>query len=254
VIQRVACIGDVHGCIEEYLELLSKLEWLSLDEIWSLADLVDRGPDSGAVVKTTRSRIKSIGGNHDYTMVGHYERWLKTGEVPKNADKARTLSQLSKEDYEYLRDLPRLHVIDDLDLVLVHGGLWPSTELWRQPYNVIRAQMIHPGQGDNSRWWGNKAHFHKSGKTEAENVAEGWARWYHIYNLPHRVAFGHSVFAMPKEHQNEGAGLTVGVDTGCCFGGSLTAAIFDNSPRPTYLSVRAKKEWSVREPGWNWET
>jgi diadenosine tetraphosphatase ApaH/serine/threonine PP2A family protein phosphatase len=198
--------------------------------------------------------VKSIAGNHDKTIVGQYERFLKTGEIPKNPDKARTVSQLTQEDYEYLRDLPLLHVIDDLNLVLVHGGLWPSVDLYRQSYNVQRAQMIHPLNGDQTRWWGSKAHYHKSGKTEAESVAEGWARWYHIYNLEHRVVFGHSVFAMPKEHQNPGAGLTVGVDTGCCFGGSLTAAIFDGNPRPTYLSVRAKNAYMTREPGWVWET
>lgn len=251
----MAVIGDVHGCLDEYVELLDRLQWLSLDQIWALGDLVDRGPDSGGVVQATRERIHAIGGNHDYTMVGHYERFLRTGEVPKNPDKARTLSQLTQADYEYLRDLPRLHVIDDLDLVLVHAGLWPSTELYRQPYNVIRAQMIQPGNGDNTRWWGSKAHCHKSGKSETESTAEGWERWYKLYNMPHRVAFGHSVFAMPKEHQNPGAGMTVGMDTGCCFGGSLTAAIFDNSGRPPYyVSVRAKKEHTIKESGWVWET
>lgn len=253
---RIATIGDVHGCITEFRELLSKLSWLSLDAIWCLADLVDRGPDSGAVVETVRTTpgVESILGNHDETIVKNYYRRLKSGQCTENPDKIRTLSQLATADIEYLEKLSPIKVFDDLELVLTHGGVWPSTPWHLQPKNIIRAQMINPSDFGQTRWWGNMAQSHKSGKSEADSRTEGYSRWYELYDHPYRVAFGHSVFAMPKTNRNPGAGLTVGLDTGCCFGGALTAGIWEKGKDPWYVSVRAKESYAEKHPLWVWES
>ncbi len=122
---RKAFIGDIHGCIEE-LELLYKmLGYESIDEIHHSGDLVDRGPDSGAVVSFCREhKMPGVMGNHEDSIMTWRER-VKSGSVPKNKDKARTLSQLIDErDWQYLADLPPLIVHDDLKYVSVHAGLW----------------------------------------------------------------------------------------------------------------------------------
>ena len=59
--QRIAIFGDCHGCPEELKQLVGALSWLSLDAIFSTGDLVDRGPDSGAVVDFCRlNGIKKV--------------------------------------------------------------------------------------------------------------------------------------------------------------------------------------------------
>lgn len=241
----IAAIGDPHGCIEELEELYSHLQWCSIDEIWSLGDNVDRGPDSGAVVQFLReNNIKSIRGNHDDVICSLYPRYKKNPDMKlRNEDKKRTLSQLTDADFEYLDTCPKIHVFDDIKLILVHGGLWPKIPLYAQPVNVIRAQMIHPDvirNGEN-RWWGKDATLSSKGTTEEENYKEGFRRWYELYDYEYDCAYGHSVFTQPKIHQNPGMGKTVGLDTGSCFGGSVTAGIFGRSDRPFFISVKSKK-------------
>lgn len=244
--RKIAVIGDIHGCIDELVQLYRKLEWLSLDEIWGAGDLVDRGPDSGAVVRFFRERkIPTVKGNHEDSIVNAFGAAQRTGTPPGNPDKARTVSQLKQEDVDWIKALPLLHVFDDTKLIVVHGGMWPRLPIHAQPINVMRAQLIKPWEHGESRWWGSDAVNQKGkakGKTEADSIAEGWERWYKLYDHEHDCVFGHSVFAQPLLHKNPGAGRCVGVDTGSCFGGSVTAAVFDGSREPPFfVSVKAAK-------------
>src|ERR1019366_1482961 len=91
-----------------------------------------------------------------------------------------------------------------------------------------------------SRWWGEMAVKHKSGKSEEQNYAEGYRRWYSVYDLPYDCVYGHSVFVQPHVHQNPGAGRTIGIDTGNVFGGTLTAAIMSEKPLH-FISVPPNK-------------
>jgi predicted phosphodiesterase len=255
--RRIAAIGDLHGCIKELTELYNRLQWLSLDEIWCLGDLVDRGPDSGGVIAFLReNKIPSVKGNHDDSICNHYKRFKKKGEYPKNKDKKNTIKQLTDADYEYLVNLPAFHVFNDIGLILVHGGIWPKIPLYAQPKNVIRAQLIKPPEYGaykyfttsmietesfgSCRWWGKDATLHRCKKTEEESYKEGWRRWYHVYDHVYDCCFGHSVFNQPMIHQNEGCGRTVGIDQGSVFGGSITAGIFDGN-EPHFMSVRVRK-------------
>lgn len=240
--RKVAVIGDIHGCIDEAIALYKKLEWMTLDEIWGAGDLVDRGPDSGAVVQFFReNNIPSVRGNHEDSIIKAWEHTHRAGKPVSNPDKARTVSQLKPEDYEWLKTLPKLHVFDDTKLIIVHGGLWPGLSLYQQPWNVIRAQMIHPKNVGVNRWWGPDAIKQgKEAKSEVDNRAEGYERWYRLYDHEYDCVFGHSVFNQPLIHQNEGSGKCVGVDTGSCFGGMVTAGIFDGGD-PVFLSVKSKR-------------
>lgn len=242
--KRVATMGDPHGCIEEFKQLYNALSWHSLDEIRVLGDFVDRGPDSGAVVQFCRENgIEGILGNHEDAIINLWDRVRIKGLPIKNQDKLRTVMQLSAEDIEWLKNLPKLHIYSDLNLVAVHGGLFPKLELWQQPHNIIRAQMLKPQTDVKSIWWGPDC-LVKFKKSEEDFRNEGWERWYRIYDGPWNVVYGHSVFAQPFIHQNDGAGKTIGIDTGSCFGGSLTAMIWDEKQEPVFLSVKAKRHYA----------
>src|SRR5262245_51053612 len=65
--RRHIVVGDVHGCIEEFDELLRGLEYRpGLDDLGLLGDLMDKGPDPVGVVRRAREiGARSVLGNHD---------------------------------------------------------------------------------------------------------------------------------------------------------------------------------------------
>lgn len=230
--RRIAVLGDVHGCLDEFQRLLDNLAHESLDEIWHVGDLLDRGPDSGAVVQLcVERRIRGVMGNHESTVLKRRARILAGIKHKSVTEKDRTIASIRAEDWSYLENLPRFQVFDDLNTVVVHGGLLPRVPLHEQPFSVCFMQMIKPWAKDGvTRWWGDdKIH----GCSEQENRAKGWVRWYEINDYPGLVVYGHSVFQKPHLFNN-----TAGIDTGCVFGGELTALII---PDMKFVSVPAKR-------------
>jgi serine/threonine protein phosphatase 1 len=241
--QRIAAIGDIHGCIEEFESLLKRLEWVSLDQIIHLGDLVDRGPDSGAVVALCRERnIPGVMGNHEESILRLWKRYQRDPNSIASKDKLKTISQLKAEDIEYLQSMPLLQYNPEMNVCLVHGGVWPEVDINAQPGNVIRCQMIRDTKPGDTRWWGRDAASHKSGRTEEQNRQDGYFRWYEKYKFPFDTYYGHSVFTQPFIYQNEGAGRTIGIDTGSCFGGALTAAIIGDE-HPWFITIKSRKVW-----------
>ena len=67
---RTIVIGDVHGCADEFEELLQALELKSDDRILQVGDLINRGPDSSRVLELARDyRIEAILGNHEWRLL-----------------------------------------------------------------------------------------------------------------------------------------------------------------------------------------
>lgn len=242
--RRIAAIGDIHGCLDELQQLLKALSWLSLDAIYHLGDLVDRGPDSGGVVSLCREMyMPGVLGNHEESILKHWDRVQvdpEKGLAGMNDDKRRTISQLKPDDVAYLKALPTVEVLEDLNTILVHGGLWPGVDVYHQPKNVVRCQMVRWNKTGDTRWWGADADKHKSGQNEQQNRDAGYSRWYEVYDHAYDVVYGHSVFSQPYFHKNEHSGLTIGVDTGSCFGGALTAAIIGD-PEPWFVTIKTRK-------------
>lgn len=244
--KRRAFVGDGHGCIDEWLEMMRLLKAEGVDEAWSTGDLVDKGPDSAAVVDyCMRNNVRAIMGNHEEGLLVRYDTWKKTGRLPKNPDRARTVTSMTPEMIAWLRTLQPLAVFDDLKLVAVHGGLIPRLPLHeqvRRSGTICRLQMCHPGMPGKSKWF----EVSQDGEPEEELRKKGWARWYELHDWEYDVVFGHSVFPEPMVHQNEGAGRTIGIDTGCVYGGKLTAVIM---PDLKFVSVPARKKYAERKRG-----
>lgn len=224
ITKRIAIMGDVHGCLKELQDLYSKLCHESIDEIRHSGDLVDRGPDSAGVVAFCRENgIQGVRGNHEESILQHIDRVMAGGHLPKNPEKARTLSQLKNPlDIQYLKDLKPMHIDDALGLVSVHGGVWPGLPWERQPSNICRAQLIHPDKPGETLWFLED----RKGIPEAVHLSNGWVRWYKVYDHDYHVTYGHSAWQKgPKLDRNPGAGYTIGLDTGCNWTGELTAVI-----------------------------
>jgi protein phosphatase len=230
-------IGDVHGCYDELTELLGRLGYdvaTSGDGTRSarhpegrkavfVGDLVDRGPDIPGVLRLAMSMTAAgsalcVPGNHDMKLV----RKLRGRDVRITHGLAESLEQLEREPAEFrqgvvtfLDKLVSHYVLDDGRLVVAHAGL--------------KEEM----QGRGS---GKVRDFALFGETTGETDEFGLPvryDWASEYRGRAMVVYGHTPVAEP-----EWVNRTINVDTGCVFGGRLTALRY---PERELVSVRAAR-------------
>jgi protein phosphatase len=226
-------IGDIHGCHAELVALLTALGYTVAADGMTvtpppgrravfLGDYVDRGPDSPAVLRLVMAMAAAgtaicLPGNHDVKLV----RKLKGRDVQITHGLAETLQQIehtSEEFREQVRDfldgLVSHVVLDDGRLVAAHAGM-------KQSY-----------QGRSSARVRDFALF---GETTGETDELGlpvrldWAR---DYRGDAGVVYGHTPVTEPQW-----VNRTINIDTGCVFGGRLTALRW---PERELLSVPAQ--------------
>ena len=237
-------IGDVHGCFDELVELLEELQYTIHREDGSahgdwlvdpptlpggasrkavfIGDLVDRGPNSPAVLRLVMRMVEEgkahcVPGNHDVKLL----RKLNGKNVQVTHGLAETLEQLGGETPEFVEQVRQFidglvshYVLDDGKLVVAHAGL--------------KEQM----QGRGS---GKVREFCLYGETTGETdefglpVRYNWAAEYRGRSM---VVYGHT--PVPEADWLNG---TICIDTGCVFGGKLTALRY---PERDIVSVNAR--------------
>src|SRR5579872_6926010 len=231
-------IGDIHGCYDELIELLTALGYtiqpdanfaagpLSITppagrKVVFLGDLVDRGPNSPGVLRLVMKMVAAgqaycVPGNHDIKLL----RKLRGRDVQLTHGIAETLSQLEKEPPEFrsqvstfLDGLVSHYVFDGGRLVVAHAGM--------------KEEM----QGRGS---GKVRDFALFGETTGEvdefglQVRYNWAA---DYRGSPTVVYGHTPIPEP-----EWLNRTINIDTGCVFGGKLTTLRY---PEKEIVSVPA---------------
>ena len=233
-------IGDVHGCMEELGELLDLLGYRRTaagTRLHSqgrraifLGDLVDRGPDSVGVLKTAITMCAAgsalcVPGNHDVKLL----KKLLGGDVRIAHGLALTLAQIDAlsdtersvfidETVFFLEGLISHYVLDDGKLVVAHAGL--KREYQGRSSKRVRDFALY---GDTT------------GETDEFGlpVRRDWALDYRGDAL---VVYGHTPRAEP-EWIND----TVNIDTGCVFGGKLSALRY---PEREIVAVPARKTYA----------
>ncbi len=121
-------IGDVQGCFKELLQLLDKINFDETnDRLWFVGDIVNRGPASlevlNFIMKLGDSAITVLG-NHDLHLVAVAEGVMS----PKNSDTLTAiLSSANKQELiAWLRQQALMHHDKDLNFSMVHAGLLPQ--------------------------------------------------------------------------------------------------------------------------------
>lgn len=234
-------IGDVHGCLEELVELLIKLGYqvnptrpTASNFGWEiippqgrraifLGDLVDRGPDSPGVLRLVMSMVNAgaalcVPGNHDMKL----HKYLDGKQVQLKHGLEMTVQQLEHETKEFkssvskfLHSLISHYVLDNGKLVVAHAGL--HEDMQGRGSAAVRSFCLY-------------------GETTGEiddfglPVRYNWAK---EYRGKAKVIYGHTPVPEP-----EWLNKTLDIDTGCVFGGSLTALRY---PEEELVSVKAKK-------------
>lgn len=245
-------IGDVHGCIDELGLLLAELGYGVLREETDagpryqitppqgrralfLGDLVDRGPASHEVLRLVMDMVEqgvaiAIPGNHEVKLLRH----LQGRKVTLSHGLDRTVEQLAPEPEafrarvaDFIDGLVSHYVLDGGQLVVAHAGM--KEELAGRASGKVRQFALY---GDTT------------GETDAFGlpVRYPWAR---EYRGRAAVVYGHT----PTPHA-EWINHTLCIDTGCVFGGELTALRW---PERELVSVPAAQVYAepVRplEPG-----
>lgn len=243
---RTIFIGDVHGCLDELQELLHLIAFDPiLDRCIIVGDLVDRGPHSANTVKWCRgNNIESVLGNHDEKYVRfhiHQKKFQETGKpVPMSLSPAKLSiynDLVESGMISWLSDLPTYIEIPEMNLVVVHAGVLPH-DTSRARLHTRRAHMyarfIDPSTN-------------KMLALDVEHQQPpGSVHWTELYKGPENVIYGHHAHSFTEPHVtvHESNVRTIGIDTGCCFGGSLTALVLEgNSPNfeTKFVQVPAKK-------------
>ena len=230
-------IGDVHGCFDELCELLAKLDYeISVQpdgnfEVQNPAnrkavfvgDLVDRGPNSPDVLRLVMSMVKDgkalcVPGNHDAKLY----KYLSGRNVTVSHGLAETIEQLNREPEEFkksvagfLDSLVSHYVFDDGKLIVAHAGLKENLQ----------------GRGS-----GKVRDFALYGETTGETDEFGLPvryNWAADYRGKGSVVYGH----VPTP-EAEWINNTICIDTGCVFGGKLTALRY---PERELVAVPARE-------------
>ena len=214
---RLIAIGDIHGCHLEFAELLARLELTRADRLVLLGDLVNRGPDSNKVLDLAREhRAIALLGNHELRLLKH----RRTGDKKflKNGD-SDTFEKLRAEDWTLLEAMPLTFEEPDLNLVFVHGGFLPDEPWQKQPADIVTRIQVIDRDG-------------KPGKRADKPDAPPWAD---LWSGPPFVVYGHT--PRPEIYKLK---WSLGIDTGCVFGGHLTAYVL---PEKRFLQVRARQRY-----------
>ncbi|MDA7746843.1 symmetrical bis(5'-nucleosyl)-tetraphosphatase, partial [Psychromonas sp.] len=122
-------VGDIQGCFDELLQLLSLADFKQgTDELWVAGDLVARGPKSLEVLRFLKNiNAKVILGNHDLhllaTSIGVH--------AAKEKDKITTIldAEDSQELLTWLRQQPLLLEHPIHKFIMVHAGILPSWDI-----------------------------------------------------------------------------------------------------------------------------
>ncbi len=231
-------IGDVHGCFDELLALFQEMGYSVKQnggeyrvsppdgrKAIFVGDLVDRGPKIPDTLRLAMSMVKDgaafcVPGNHDMKLL----RKLRGKDVQITHGLADSIAQLEpeppefkKEVAEFIDDLVSHYVLDDGKLVVAHAG------------------MKEDMQGRGS---GAVRSFALFGETTGETDDFGLPvryNWAADYRGRAMVVYGHTPVAQP-----EWLNRTINIDTGCVFGGKLTALRY---PEKEFVSVPAVRQY-----------
>ncbi|HFC97429.1 MAG TPA: serine/threonine protein phosphatase [Thermosulfurimonas dismutans] len=212
---RIFAIGDIHGCAEALEKLLGRLpvDW-GADLVIFLGDYIDRGPEPRRVIekvmelrKLYPERVIALRGNHEWMFL-RYLRGIEPevflfngGEATLRAYYREGKLDIPEEHRTFLEGLPLYYETEDY--FFVHAGVRPE-------------RPLHNQEEEDLLW-----------------IREGF--YYYPGTFPKKIVFGHTPFPEPLLLPDR-----LGIDTGCVYGGKLTAI---ELPAEKIYQVECPRRW-----------
>ncbi|MBR4319014.1 MAG: polynucleotide kinase-phosphatase, partial [Oscillospiraceae bacterium] len=227
-------IGDIHGCCDELELLLDKLGYKNTDGIYAhpdgrivafLGDFCDRGNRNADVLRLVMNMVKSgnavaVPGNHDVKLL----KYLRGKSIAMTHGIDKTIAEIEmqgdafkNEVAEFIDSLISHYVLDDGKLVIAHAGL-------KQEYIGRGSARVRE--------------FCLYGETTGETDSYGLPvrlDWTADYRGRATIVYGHIAGKEIKSQNN-----TFCIDTGCVFGGKLTAYRY---PEKEFAEVQALRQY-----------
>lgn len=230
--KRTIIVGDIHGCIDEFNELVKTLSYnKETDRLILLGDLIDRGPDSVAVVKRAREMdLECVMGNHEHKFM----KWFRSfGSQNAVYDRRAHYTQFSDADINYIARMDQYIVLPQHNIVVVHAGLRGGVSL----KNQSRDDLYYIRYTDADSRFLSLKKINRLGKE-----ATGARFWTEFWYGPESVVYGHNVhsYEQPLIEEVQPGVTCYGLDTGCCFGGRLTAMVVETKE---IVQVQAKRAY-----------
>ncbi|WP_049987247.1 metallophosphoesterase family protein [Halobellus rufus] len=216
--------ADFHPAVAERHERLDVAVWDDIyvvgdvhgciDELRHLIDVLSPGPDDlvvfvGDLVRKGPDSKAVV----EFVRERENMRSVRGNNEDKLIHDRKTLERLDAADHQYLRSMPV--ALSWGDALVVHGGVHPTRPLGAQDVeSLLNCRSVPSGNGYDGPFW------------------------FERYQGPQRTFFGHTVLAEPVHTE-----WATGLDTGCVYGGSLTAYdYYDDS----FVSVPAQATYERR--------
>jgi hypothetical protein len=230
---RTIIVGDVHGCRRELEQLLDRVSFAAGDRLVFVGDLVARGPDSlGVLDVARRTGAMVVRGNHEQKLVAWHEAKLArlrgedAREVKLGAIHATLAEELRPVDWSLLETSLFWLDLPEHGVRVVHAGVEPGVPIDRiKPSTLMRIRTL----GANGR----EARDGQQGRT---------VLWGARYVGPPHVVFGHNAAPGLQLHR-----WATGLDTGCVYGGRLTALVLGAGQKMP-MAFAARKLLLVSQP------
>lgn len=258
-------IGDLQGCLTPLMQLLEHIQYRAdQDQLWFAGDLINRGPESLETLRFIKSlghNTKVVLGNHDLHLLavsyGH-------GKLKRGDTLADILTAGDRDDLmDWLRQQPLCHYDEQLNTVMTHAGIPPCWDLKKtqtlakEVEDKLRSDTVDdffatmygntPNQWDDKltgtdrlrtitnyltrmRFCDENSKLDLESKEGISTAAKGYAAWFNYpTNVPSdcHIVFGHWAALEGKTQQERIHAL----DTGCVWGGSLTALRLEDRQR-----------------------
>jgi hypothetical protein len=197
--RRTIIIGDIHGCFDELTDLLTLVRFRASDRVIAVGDLIVKGPKNREVLDLfiNDHRFGSVIGNHDRKLRQYWRG--EPVRLTREQKKAAIELEPNRALYAaFLRSLP--FTIDLGSYLIVHAGVRPGVPLNRQMAADMTEMRTMGANPPNRRG----------------------VPWYEVYRGRKTVLFGHWPAKKPRL-----SGKAIGLDTGCVYGGHLTAFLVE---------------------------
>lgn len=217
--RRIIVYGDIHGCYDELVSLRKKIGITKEDIEISVGDFVNKGKDTIKVLDLFIEKgIRSVLGNNEERLLEYLEYEKSNKKNPIDLDESY-IKNLKEKHKKYLASLPLYLKYNSI--TIVHGGVQNHMNLKRLSKRdkeiILRLRYLDKNGGFLPL-------------RHNEKITTFWADIYDGHEG--FIVYGHQPFDNVRFNK-----YAVGLDTGCVYGGKLSAAVFNGKDKPKIVQV-----------------